>query len=104
VKIESTPDLGDHPLARCTLFVSLRSPFARRVRVAFLELVRVARAGLERRVAAGLEPATAPALLDRTLARVEAGSSAGWRHRVENIRFKPRPDCCRRHGRTWATR
>lgn len=38
MKTDSTPALGDHPLARCTLFVSLRSPYARRVRVAFLEL------------------------------------------------------------------
>lgn len=61
--------------------VGLAAPWGRRrLRDVALELVRIARAGLARRTVAGLEGAglegtPAPTLLDRTLARVEAGRS-----------------------------
>jgi len=56
--------------------VGLAAPWGtRRLRDVALELVRIARTGLERRVRANLEAPLAPTLLDRTLARVEAGRS-----------------------------
>jgi glutamate--cysteine ligase len=84
--------------------VGLAAPWGgRRLQAVALELVRIARAGLERRAAAGLEAPAAPTLLDRTLARVEAGRSPahevldGWDHAwsrdlrafVEANRYRP---------------